>query len=232
MRNWIWMLAIAITLMFGTALNAQEGKEGEKPAKEGEGEKEGEKEKEEADPIETLKKQFKDIDTVIGSVTITQADLDSYKKYEKEFDDFAESDAKLEELSEKSLKEAFDYAVKSEKYLEWAAKRELKAEDWLRKALRIVVLGIREQFNGPEYDEQIESMREMKKEIEKMKDQLPEEDFKESMKQMDEAIAQLESLRDFGKSLPAPTEAEAALLKKANEGGSDDEEGEKEDSMD
>jgi hypothetical protein len=232
MRNWIWMLAVLVALSFGAALSAQESKPEKAPeGEEKEGEKEGEKAEEE-DYLAKLKAQFKDVDKVVGTVTVTDADIKSYEKYEQEFDDFVDSDAKFEELSDKSLKEAFDYAITSEKYLAWAKARSLSAEDWLRKACRIMIFSVRDSLGGPGMEEQIKSLKEMKTEMEKLKDQLSAEEYKESMDQIDKSIAQLEGMRDFGKSLPAPTEAEAALLKKTDEEDSKDEDGEDKDDMD
>lgn len=228
-------LMLAVVAAFGLGVAAPVyAQDAEKPAKEA-GKEEGKKEEgkkdgeaEDESEIGQLKKQFKDVDKVIAGVTLTQADLDSYEKHEEAFENYMEGDEKFEELADKSIKEAFDYAVKSEKYLAWAKERELNGEEWLRKAVRILVFEIRSDLM--DMDDMVESMKEWKETLKEMKDTMSEEEYKEAVKETDEAIKSFEEMRDFAKSLPAPTEAEAKLLKE-NDDEEDDDDAEEE-SMD
>lgn len=228
------MMAIAavFALSFAAPLFAQEGEKKEEGKRAEEGKKEVEKEGEEKegeaeeDDLTRMKKQFKDVDKVIAGVTLTKEDIESYEKHEDAFDEFVDSDEKFEKLANKNIKEAFDYAIKSEKYLAWAKERELEAETWLRKAVRILTFETRQDL--ADMDETVEEMKEWKKTLEDLKDTMTDEEYKEAIKETDDAIKMLEGMSEFAKSLPAPTEAEAKLFVDEEDG----DEGEDEDSMD
>ncbi|MCB9894110.1 MAG: hypothetical protein H6839_06670 [Planctomycetes bacterium] len=243
MKIWSWMLALlAVACMGATApaLKAQDAGKEEKPAgeakkdaggeaKEGE-DKEGKEEPGEEDPVANLKAVFKDVDTVIKDVKLTQEDIDSYLKHNDSFDKAMKEDEKFEELKDKSVKEAFDHAIKSDKFKAWAEKEGVKGEDWLRKAVRIMVLNFKLSV-GPGIDEQIKSIEDQKAMVESMKEMLSEEEYKEAMDAIEEGVKTLKAMKEIAEGLPTPSEEEKKLIEANREkidaaGGSDDEDGE------
>ncbi|MCB9932596.1 MAG: hypothetical protein H6841_04150 [Planctomycetes bacterium] len=221
------MLAVLAMICLSASvatLQAQEkGAEGEKPAaekkadekaeegKEGEEGEEGE-EKEE-DPVADFEKVFKDVDKVVDSVKVTDEDIQSFLKHNDSFDEAMEKDEKFEELKDKNIKEAFDHAVKSEIYKAWADKNGLKAEDWLRKAVRIMVLNVKVNM-GPSMAEQAEMIAEQRKMVEGMKDMLGEEEYKEAIKAIEDGEKTLKGMTKVIDGLPAGTDEEKKLIEK------------------
>jgi hypothetical protein len=229
MGFWKFVLAVLAMVCLGASvptLQAQEkGAEGDKPAEEkkddkkkdeeekGDEEKDDEGDEEEADPVENMKKLFKDVDKVIDSVKIAEADIESYLKHSESFDEAMEKDEKFEELKDKSIKDAFDHALKSETYKAWAEKNELKAEDWLRKAIRIMVLNFKVNY-GPQIKEQQEGLAEQRKMVESMKEMIPAEDYNEAIQGLDEADKMLKGMGDVIEGLPAASDDEKKLIEK------------------
>lgn len=236
MGFWKFVLAVLAMVCISASvptLQAQEkGAEGDKPAagekkadegKEGEEAEEGEEGEEgEEDPVENLKQVFKDVDKVIDGVAITEADIEAHLKYNKSFDEAMEKDEKFEELKDKSIKEAYDHAVKSETYKAWAEKNGLKAEDYLRKSIRIMVLNFKLTI-GPQMKEQQESLAEQRKMVEGAKEMLGEEEYKEAMKSLDEADKMLKGMVEVADGLPAASDEEKKLIEKYAEKLSEDE---------
>lgn len=225
MGFWKFVLAVLAMVCLSASvptLQAQEkGAEGDKPAeekkadeKEAEGDEEGDDEEEEdADPVENMKKMFKDVDKVIDTVKIAEADIESYLKHNKSFDEAMEKDEKFEELKEKNIKEAFDHALKSESYKAWAEKNELKAEDYLRKSIRIMILNFRVNF-GPQIKEQLDGLAEQRKMVESAKESIPAEDYNEAIKALDEADKMLKGMSEIIDGLPAGSDEEKKLIEK------------------
>ncbi len=225
MGFWKFVLAVLAMVCLSASvptLQAQEkGAEGDKPAeekkadeKEAEGDEEGDDEEEEdADPVENMKKMFKDVDKVIDTVKIAEADIESYLKHNKSFDEAMEKDEKFEELKEKNIKEAFDHALKSDTYKAWAEKNELKAEDYLRKAIRIMILNFRVNF-GPQIKEQLDGLAEQRKMVESAKESIPAEDYNEAIKALDEADKMLKGMSEIIDGLPAGSDEEKKLIEK------------------
>jgi hypothetical protein len=206
MRNWIWMLAVLIALSFGTALSAQESKPEKAPEAE---EKEGEKEE---DALEHYRAMFKDFDTVIGKTTVTEEGIKGYLDHHQSFRDAMKKDEKFEELKKKSLKEAFDYAVKSEIATAWAKEKSVELDSWLRQTMRVMALTFRAQIA-----ESVESQKEMlaaqRKQVEEMKSELSDEEYKEYITALDEGDKALKDWQAMGDGLPKGTDAEDKLLK-------------------
>lgn len=225
MGFWKFVLAVLAMVCLSASvptLQAQEkGAEGDKPAeekkadeKEAEGDEEGDDEEEEnADPVENMKKMFKDVDKVIDTVKIAEADIESYLKHNKSFDEAMEKDEKFEELKEKNIKEAFDHALKSDTYKAWAEKNELKAEDYLRKSIRIMILNFRVNF-GPQIKEQLDGLAEQRKMVESAKESIPAEDYNEAIKALDEADKMLKGMSEIIDGLPAGSDEEKKLIEK------------------
>ena len=226
MRIWNWMLALLAVACMSVALptlNAQDMGGEDKPAEEKkpDGDKkddaedkddDSDDEDKEEDPVEELKSLFKDVDKVIDGVKLTEEDIKSYIAHTDSFDTAMEEDEKFEELKDKSIKEAYDYAVKSDKYTAWATKEGVDA-DWLKKAIRIMVLNFKTSMSG-DLDEQVKALEEQKKMIEGMKGDLGEEEYKEAVEGLDEALKMMKGMGEVAKGLPAPTEEEAKLLEK------------------
>lgn len=211
MRLLSWMLALMMMVGGASMLSAQEG---EKPkddkVEEKEVEKEGE-EKEETD-LQKFQRIFKGADEVIKGVEVKQADIDLYKKHSDSFDEAMAEDEKFEELKDKSIKEAFDHALKSEKYLAWAKENELNAEDYLRKSIRITVLQFKFQVEDGA-DEQIKQLEEAKNMIEGMKEMMDEETYNESMASITEGLELIKGMKEIADGFKAANEEEAKLIK-------------------
>ena len=249
MKMWNWMLALLAVACMGAAvpaLKAQDMGKAEKPAgeakkdaageeKKDEGKDEAKEEPAEDDPVANLKAVFKGVDEVIKDVKLTQEDIDSYVKHNESFDKAMAEDEKFEELKDKSIKEAFDYAIKSDKYKAWAEKEGVKAEDWLRKAVRVMVLNFKLSV-GADIDEQIEGLAEQRKMVESMKEMLSKEEYDEAMKALDDGAKTLKGMKEIAEGLPAPSEEEKKLIEAnrekidgADEGSGDEDDGEEDD---
>jgi hypothetical protein len=224
MRNWIWMLAIMAALTFSTALSAQVG------SKEAEGEeKEGEAKEEEKTDYAAL---FKDAETVIEKITVSEDDIKSYLKHDASFTKAMKKDAKWNELKKKNLKEAHDHGVKSETYLAWAKENTVDAATWLTKAMRIMCI----TFPGL-VDEQLEAIKTQRAELEKVKGEYSEEEVKAYSDMLDAQEKDMKAAKEGIAKLPKATDAEAKLIEANKEaivaamfsGDDDEEEGEGED---
>jgi hypothetical protein len=209
MRNWIWMLAVLTALSFSTALFAQESKPEKAP--EGE-EKEAEGEEKEEDALAHYKAMFKDIDTVIGKTTVTEEGIKGYLDHHETFRDAMKKDKKFEELKEKNLKEAFDHAVKSEIATAWAKEKGVELDSWLRQTLRVMVLTFRAQIEES-VAAQKEALAAQRKQVEELKSELSDEEYKEYIKALDEGDQALKDWGAMSDGLAKPTDAEDKVLK-------------------
>lgn len=227
----------------------KEEKPVEKPAekpKEGEKAPEGDKKEEpKTAPKEEesgFAKMFKGLGDVTGKVEAAEADFKTFLKNYAEMDKLTEGDEKFQALSNTSLKEAFDYMLKNEKYLAWAKEKGLDGEKYLRISMRIVTIHIKSSAKDS-FKEAEKAIEEGIKQIEGMKDQMPAEDYKNALAEMEKAKKEMASMLKTIEALPGPTEAEAKLYeankkeiaKAMGEGegeeAEDGDKGEKEDGM-
>lgn len=211
MRLLSWMMAVMMMVGGASMLSAQDSdKPKEGKVEEKEVEKEGE-EKEETD-LQKFQRVFKGADEIIKGLEIKQADIDLYKKHSDSFDEAMAEDEKFEELKETSIKEAYDHAIKSEKYLAWAKKNELNAEDYLRKSIRITVLQFKYQVEDGA-DEQLKQLEEAKTMVEGMKEMMDEETYNETMKSVTEGIDLIKGMKEIAEGFKAASEEETKLIK-------------------
>lgn len=210
-----WMMVAAAFLVFAGAMNplaAQcKGCEGEKGGcEEGKCEKgdcEDCEDEDDDDPVAMYRKMVKDLKDVTGEVTFTQADIDSMAEHMPELDKLMDDDEEFEDLKEKSIKEAFDYVIKSDKFVKWAKEKGLD-ETWMRKCLRIMTC--RWKMMIPE---QKKTMEEALTEIENQREEMGEEMYamyKEMIEEQAKMLADIEKI--FDTDVPGPTDDEKKLL--------------------
>jgi hypothetical protein len=223
-------LVAGLSMVFGSALMAQdtpapEPKPAEKPAdpapekpkeseKAPEGDKKEEPKKEEKkEELSDVEKMFKGLDEVTGKIEATDADFKAYIKHGKELETLTEADEKLTKLLEKNMKEGFDALIKHEKYLAFAKSKELDAEKFARATLRVMTTYLKVNTETMLKTE-AEKIDAGVKELEKMKmeGELTEEQFKKAMIEVEQSRKQLADVKKALKMIPGPTEAETKLL--------------------
>lgn len=240
-RLLVAVLAVGAMTWFASALPAQEApatpkeepKGEEKPKEEPkQPEKKEEDKAAEEDYGAMFERVFKDLDKVTGKIELSEDDVKLALKHHEGVQKVFKGDKEFKKLQEKNLKEAFDYAVKNEKFLAWAKENSLDGERLVRISLRLMTIALKAQTK-----EQIktghETIEASRKQVEDAKADSGEETYKAQVKALDKNKKMLDQMSKAIDGIPGPTEAEAKLVK-ANEEAvqkmmeSDDEDEEKE----
>ncbi|MBX3473816.1 MAG: hypothetical protein KF754_05495 [Planctomycetes bacterium] len=250
MKTMRLLAVLAFLAMVGAApaLKAQMGQPKEKPKAEGKEEgKEGEgKEGKEGEGLEgedettaqRFAKLFKDLDQVTGKTEVTEDDVKLVLKHHEEIDGLTKDDAEFDKVKDQSLKAAYEYMLKSDKYKAWAKEKGQDPEKFLKVFMRVFTNAMKMSLEKT-FKQLTDSFKEYEDAYKKAKDagEMDEEEYKQGMKMLADAKADFENSLKELKKIPGPTEAEAKIFKThekelAKMAGMDDEEGEAEDGMD
>lgn len=212
-------LAVFAMLCLGSsALFAQEAKPKaeEKPKAEGkEGKEEPKEEEKELGFGDMFAKMFKGLDGITGKIELTDADVKLVLKHWKEFDDLTKGDEKFENAKNLSFKEAYEYLLKNEKYQKWAKEKSLDGEKFLKQTLRLMSIQMKLMYTES-FEESAKQIEDAIKEIEGVKEHMEEAEYKEQIKSLNETKAQMQTAVKALKAIPGPTDAEKKVFE-ANE---------------
>jgi hypothetical protein len=107
----------------------------------------------------------------------------------------------------------FGAIVRDPSYVSWAQERGLEPEGFVRQLLRLQALWMREEsLSG--LDEAREEMPQQRAALERMREQVGEEQYREAVAALESAAAMVEETRTLMEGLPVPDPEEAALLEK------------------
>jgi hypothetical protein len=180
-------------------------KDGDKKEEPKEGEKkDGEKKEEESKWV----KVFKDLDQVIGKVEATDEDVKQFIKHYPAFDKLTDADEKFQKLTSESMKQAYEHLLKSEKYIAWAKENSLDAEKFLKSGFRIYMMATKALL----LDAKEAEIKENKKKIEDMKNELSEEELKGYMEMVESVLKDIAEMRKAMNVVSGPTDAEKKVL--------------------
>lgn len=205
LRSLLAVLALIVGVVVAAPINAEEKNSGKEAGKV---EKGAAKEEDGPPDFEVL---FKDVDKVIGTVNYTADDVKTFKDQWTAGADLLKDDAEFQKLKKKSIKEAFDYAVKHASVLEWAKEKKLDADTYMRKSLRIMLQHVKQQIPD-QVKAGRESLENARKMVETYKDALGEEKYNEQIKKLDEATKMLDGMEKGFDLIPNPTDDEKKLL--------------------
>ena len=163
------------------------------------------------DTVARHKRLLKDISDVIGTVTVSEADVKSWLDHRADFEKAMLADEDFGAKRAVSLKQAFDHALTSEVYTAWAKGENLNAEDWLRKSLRIKVLNYRLRALK-EAPEQREALKAKLEKIEGEKQNLSTGEYENAKAAIADTQDLLTKLETYVKTLPEPSEPEKKAL--------------------
>lgn len=190
------VLALLLGVAVAMPVNAQDNKEEapvEKPA------------------MPDFEKLLKDVDKVISGVNYDEKDMKSFTDHWKSTSNLLEKDEKFNKLKDQNVKEAFDYAVKHEKYVAWAKEKGVDADKFMRKGMRIFLQHIKIVM-GDQSKTLRKNLDDARAMIEQFKEYMTEEKYKEQIAELDNAAKNLETMENAFKKVPDPTDAEKKLL--------------------
>lgn len=214
MKIWKLLAAVAAVGVFSfllPVLPAQAG--GEQPAPKAEEPKEEPKADEKDNFGENLKNMLKDLDQVTGKVEATEDDFKAVIKHKDSLEKVTDANEEFKKAKDKNMKEAFDIAIKDEKYIAWAKENGLEPEAFLRKFLRVLTIGMKHSM-GKAFEDGQAQLDEDEKTIEQFKDALGEEEYKKQKESITHAKGQMKIADEAVKGIPGPTDAEKVLLDK------------------
>lgn len=214
MKIWKLLAAVAAVGVFSfllPVLPAQAG--GEQPAPKAEEPKEEPKADEKDNFGENLKNMLKDLDQVTGKVEATEDDFKAVIKHKDSLEKVTDANEEFKKAKDKNMKEAFDIAIKDEKYIAWAKENGLEPEAFLRKFLRVLTIGMKHSM-GPAFADQQKQFDDLEKVLEQFKEALGEEEYKKQQAELTHAKEQMKIADEAIKGIPGPTDAEKVLLDK------------------
>ncbi len=193
------VLALLLGVAVAMPVNAQDNKD-EPPAKD-----------EPKSSMPDFEKLLKDVDKVISDVNYDENDMKSFKEHWKSTSNLLEKDDKFNKLKDLNVKEAFDYAVKHEKYVAWAKEKGVDADKFMRKGMRIFLQHIKLVMadQSKTLRKNLDDARAM---VEQFKEYMTEEKYNEQIAELDKAGKNLETMENAFKKVPEPTDAEKKLL--------------------
>ncbi len=145
-----------------------------------------------------------------GNVRFDEGDMKSFlanwKSLEEAGEEMAEGEDDEEFIDFQSL-------LKDPRYAKWAKSRNVNAEEWLRKSVRIFTIVMGEKMAGAMAEAE-QAVPEQMAAFEAQRAQMGEEMYRQMKEAIDASMAITKMNREMWSKLPTPTPKEAALLKK------------------
>lgn len=144
----------------------------------------------------------------VKDIRFNEDDIQSFISLADDFNSFG-----TEDDNEDGEYIDFSTILNDSEYLSWARSKGINSEMWLKKSMRIVAVMMRTEMEENSPEEQFD-MQDQLEELEKMRDQIGEENYQQAVQAMTAASAAMQGLENAYKNLPVPTEAEKTLLAK------------------
>ncbi|MBU0674919.1 MAG: hypothetical protein KJ950_09780 [Proteobacteria bacterium] len=150
----------------------------------------------------------RDLAEFVSDVRFTEDDvLDMIARWSE----FTALDDNMEKTAEDDVLVDFNEALKDPDYLNWAQSRQLDPKLWLKKSMRVIALGMRDEITLGT-DATVIGMEARLVDLEKKKAQMNPEAYLQTKKGMEDGIAAIKGMQEAYQYLPKPTPAEKQLL--------------------
>jgi hypothetical protein len=211
-----WMMAVVLVAGMASFAMAEDGDAPDKPQPKGEkaeGKEKADKEKSDEKKAEEdkadgaltaiVRRVTKDAKDVTGKVEITKEDFDLIAEHWPELT----RTFRVQPMGS-SIKDAHKQLMENEEFLAWAEERDLNADDFTRKGLRLSTLHLKLEVL-PRARQQLQQQSEV---IERMRGMMEEEDFKAAQESIKTVERDIKAAEKLAGEVPGPTDAEKKLL--------------------
>ncbi len=110
----------------------------------------------------------------------------------------------------------FNAVLQDPEYRSWAGSKGLDSDMWLKKTMRIIAIMMRTEMAADNSAVRFDMQAQLE-ELEKMKDHMGEEVYRQMKQAMTEGSVAMQNMEDSSRNLPVPTGTEKALLAKYND---------------